>query len=200
MMDDDGIPDSKQLEYLVRDSIKYDIDFASALVINKDNHSITVKNAAYNKEVYDKKEIIWNLSFAFNGTFIWRGVIEKVGFIKREMFIWGDESEYLFRVKSHHLTIGTITKAIHFHPAFKVTEFSIIPYIPYGHVRFKPKPKDKIYFRNLGYIDSRYRKGHLLKYLLYYAIRLKFKELKYFLRYYRMGFNNNFSINLLHEY
>lgn len=199
MMDDDGIPDSQQLFYLVRDSIKYDVDFVSALVIDKDNPVMTVKDSLYDKKAYDQKEIIMNLSFAFNGTFIWRDVIEKVGFIKKEMFIWGDESEYLLRVKSKKLKVGTITRAIHYHPSFRVTYEKIVPFVPYGHVRFKPKPKDKIFIRNLGYIDGKYNKGYFIRYFFYYVLRFKFREFSYFMKYYLMGRKDDFSKNLLNE-
>ena len=159
MMDDDGIPADRQLEYLVSDSIRYKIDYANALVINKIDNSRTAANTRYDKDEYDKRKIIWNKVSPFNGTLVWRHVIEKIGFIKKEMFIWGDETEYTNRVKYNNFKVGTITRAIHYHPPFKGILYNVIPYIPFGRIVYKPRPKDKIYIRNLGYIDSVYKKG-----------------------------------------
>lgn len=197
MMDDDGIPDSKQLEVLVFESQKYELGFSNAIVINRNNHSETSDHEEYDKDKFEKMDVIFNKVCPFNGTLIWREVIERNGFIKKEMFIWGDEVEYLSRTIKNGFKVGTLTRAIHFHPEFKTTYYQVFPFIPKPRISLKPKPKDKLFFRNIGYLDANYKSHNIYRYLIYYLVRFKFHELAYFFKYYRMGFNNNFRDNLL---
>lgn len=200
MMDDDGLADSHQLEYLVKYSQKYNLDLANALVLNKNNPSETLWSSGTSKSLYDGEEVILGKSFLFNGTFVQRHVIEKIGFVKREMFIWGDDMDYKARVRCAGFRIGTIPKAIHYHPPFKGIKKRIIPFISKGTITYKPEPINKIYYRNLGYLDANYF-GHknFIKYFTYYLLRLRFKEFSYFYKYYKMGSNNDFSINLINR-
>lgn len=195
LMDDDGLPDFHQLEYLIKYSQKYHADVANALVINRKDHSQTVHGQ--NLYVFEGKEFIPEKSFLFNGTLIYRHVIEKIGFIKKEMFIWGDEVEYKARINAAGFKIGTIPLAIHYHPPFYQNSKRIIPFIPKGTATFKPTPKDKIFFRNLGYIDKTYNRHNFLRYWAYFLVRLNFKGLSYFHKYYMMGRKNDYSIKFL---
>lgn len=197
MMDDDGLPKQNQLDMLIYGSLKYGLDYANALVIDKNNHAmLSSGKEIYEKKYYDDLEIIPDKMCPFNGTFVSRKIIEQIGLIKREMFIWGDEREYTERVRHAGFKMGIITKAIHYHPCFKGELEKVIPFCNKWKIAIKPEPKDKIYFRNIGYIDKRYGKKNFFKYCLYYLIRLKFQKLNYFYKYYTMGKNNDFSISL----
>ena len=122
---------------------------------------------------------------------------QEIGFIKKEMFIWGDEREYTARVKHAGFKMGTITSAIHYHPAFKGDLRNMIPLCNKWKVAFKPSPRDKIFFRNLGYIDYKYGTKHFLKYLIYYITHLQFIRIPYLIKYIRMGRNDDFTTKLL---
>lgn len=197
MMDDDGLPAKNQLEQLIAISDKYHVDYANALVLNRDNKHLMCSGGEYNPKDYENIEFIPNVVLPFNGTFIKRHVIEKIGFIKKEMFIWGDEREYTARVKHAGFKIGTITSAIHYHPAFKGDLRNMIPLCNKWKVAFKPSPRDKIFFRNLGYIDYKYGTKHFLKYLIYYITHLQFIRIPYLIKYIRMGRNDDFTTKLL---
>lgn len=196
MMDDDGLTDKCQLEELIRVSTKYNIDYANALVLNRDNHSLLCAGGQYTNEKFANVEFIPNSVLPFNGTFVRRHVIQKIGLIKKEMFIWGDEREYTARVKAAGFKIGTVTSALHYHPAFKGDLRNIIPFCEKWKVGFKPSPRDKVFYRNLGYIDHTYGTKNYLKYIAYHVIRLQFAKLPYIIKYMRMGWNNDFSEKL----
>jgi GT2 family glycosyltransferase len=54
----------------------------------------------------------------FNGTMIHRSIIERVGLPKPQFFIWGDETEYYYRItKKNNIPVCTIASSIHYHPA-----------------------------------------------------------------------------------
>ena len=170
MMDDDGIPSSNQLEELVRVSLKYKIDYANALVVNRDDHNTLSTGNYYNPNEYSKTEYLPNFVLPFNGTLVKRHVIREIGLIKKEMFIWGDEREYTARVKANGFKMGTVVSAIHYHPIFKGDSRNVVPFCKKWKVTFKPSPLDKIFYRNLGYIDHTYGSRTYLKYIAYYLL------------------------------
>lgn len=57
----------------------------------------------------ESSEILHNQLNPFNGTFLSRKIISKIGFVKKEMFIWGDEQEYQLRTISNGFSVKTIT-------------------------------------------------------------------------------------------
>lgn len=193
MMDDDGIANSNQLEYLVIYSNKYHVDYSNALLLNRDDKNIiNDTKEVYDKEKMDQIEYIDGYICPFNGTLCYRSVIEKVGLIKKEMFIWGDEREYKLRVLKNGFKIGTITRAIHYHPFFKGNYRSAIPGIWKARVTLKPKGMDKYFYKNLGYIDATYNKKNGFPYIVSYLVRLEFASLFRFLKYYFQGRNNEY--------
>lgn len=105
MMDDDGIPDRDEIKNLIRsyDTVVSAVGkevILNALVADKDNRDYTAflwargSNRA-NKIQELQKEPFFNDIHPFNGTLVKRSVIERIGMIKKEMFIWGDEKEYM---------------------------------------------------------------------------------------------------------
>ena len=196
MMDDDGLAEPHQLENLITYSTEYSIDFANAMVVDRFNHSnILLSRKYYNGELI-KSDVIFDTVLPFNGTLIWRNVIEKIGYIKREMLIWGDEREYTARVRANGLNVATISSALHYHPPFKGEWKTIIPFINKGKVMVKPFPRDAIFYRNLGYLDVTYGFNNGIKYIIYYILRLKMGMLSYFFKYYLMGRRNDYTKEL----
>lgn len=197
LMDDDGRPDAHQITEHVNESIKYGLDFANALVVSKDTGKVmgVGVDAIYTKDYFDPIGVIYGHTAPFNGTYIWRHVMDKVGFIKREMFIWGDDREYIRRVAKAGFRMGTITTAVHYHPSFKGDRKCVIPlpFINRTRVNIKPRGMDKYLYRNIGYIDAEYGEHIGLRYFFYYFFRFKFSDLKYFFNYYKMGRQNDYS-------
>ena len=199
MMDDDGLPDKFQLENLIFVAEKYGYKVLNALVVNKDDHSrFAFGRQELLSSVDLKADYLLQPLSPFNGTFIHREVMDKVGFIKKEMFIWGDEQEYMARIRKGGYTPYTATHAIHFHPREKGSKLWAIPCIKKGQVIEKPSKMSQYFYRNLGFINWRYS-GKLVvcKNILYYTIFLlrkaKFKELTKFYKYYINGIKGNYN-------
>jgi rhamnopyranosyl-N-acetylglucosaminyl-diphospho-decaprenol beta-1,3/1,4-galactofuranosyltransferase len=200
MMDDDGVPDQNQLSELVHHSISFNLLYSNALVTSIDDPS----SLAFDLNEFQKTEELTNQPVlkgfvaAFNGTLISRKVVDKIGFIKREMFIWGDETEYTNRVRKNNFEIGTITSAIHRHPVMKGKRDNVLPFTNRFQIVVKPKHFSHFYYRNLGYNTATYanRKAVNALYIMYIAYFLRkgeFKEFAKFKRYFVNGTNNKFD-------
>ena len=126
MMDDDGIPDKDEIKNLIQ---SYDKVVSAtgkevilnALVADKDNRDYTAflwarGSKRTNKILELQKERFFDDIHPFNGTLVKRSVIDKIGMIKKEMFIWGDEKEYMARAVHNGIGLYTIPAAIHYHP------------------------------------------------------------------------------------
>lgn len=192
MMDDDGLPEQRQLENLLKYGEKGNL-VLNAQVLNKDDHTRLAFGKMELASVY-KEEITDKLFLPFNGTFIHRSVIEKVGYIKKEMFIWGDEQEYRRRMMVNGYTPMTVTSAIHYHPQEKGKKLSILPFYKGKFIWDKPKHLSWIYYRNLGYISKTYGlRRQRLYHIIAFAWRLRWGEIYKFCKYYQRGRNNIFD-------
>ncbi|MEO6539301.1 MAG: glycosyltransferase [Ferruginibacter sp.] len=117
-MDDDGYPKEDALEILLNvDTPRQSL--LNCAVINKEDKQSFVWNTSNYKTINDvKEELIEGIGHPFNGTLLHRSIIEKVGIPKSCLFLWGDESEYYYRiVKQHQIPVFTVAKSIHYHPA-----------------------------------------------------------------------------------
>ena len=122
-MDDDGYPKEDALEILL------DIDtpqrsLLNCAVINKNDKKSFVWNTNNYKTIDDvNEELIKGIGHPFNGTLLHRSIVEKVGLPKASFFLWGDETEYYYRiVKKYDIPVFTVAKSIHYHPP---TAFSL---------------------------------------------------------------------------
>lgn len=70
-----------------------------------------------------RKETKYEFSGAkmFNGTFIHRDAIKEVGNVNRDLFMWGDESNFLIRCNRKYGTVPVILDCLHYHPYTSVT-------------------------------------------------------------------------------
>jgi rhamnopyranosyl-N-acetylglucosaminyl-diphospho-decaprenol beta-1,3/1,4-galactofuranosyltransferase len=116
--------------------------------------------------------------------------------IKKEMFIWGDETEYSERAKKAGYKLYTITKAIHYHPPVKGKIGNVIPFIKKWGVTIKPSDKAHIFYRNKGYLAVNYWphkvRKEIILYSLYYFLRFNIRGLLSFLISYRRGMKSDF--------
>lgn len=203
LMDDDGIPDKNQLEELVK--YRHISWYLNAIVLDKENNEQfafipddkNIKLADIQKETLTNKIV-----HPFNGTFYNIEMIKKIGFIKKEMFIWGDEKEYTFRAIKNGIKPITVTTAKHYHPKEKGIKESAIPFIHSKRiiVIVKPQHLSHYYYRNLGYIDKTYRTiPKSIKLILinsvYFIRKCKFAELWKFYTFYFKGRKNDYFDN-----
>lgn len=157
MMDDDGFAAPDQLGTLIKYASVGNYPVLNALILNKDNHEELSFHAPIERrdEIGDV-ELINTFVHPFNGTLIHRSVIEKVGMIKEKMFIWGDEVEYMERLRVNGYKPVTVVGAIHYHPKEKGKKMRVFPFYSKLQVMDKPAKLSKYYYRNVGYMHRAY--------------------------------------------
>ena len=206
MMDDDGIANKSEIQNLLNayDDVKnvYGKDaILNALVVNKDKMDEVSFRWRHGSRLSDKVSELQKSKYLdqihpFNGTLIHRSIIEDIGLIKREMFIWGDEEEYMARAKHAGYGTYTVTNAIHYHPKEKGQKGNIIPFVSKYTLLVKPPKMSHYFYRNKGYIYSTYseKRPDRIKYIVanvvYFITHLKIEELVKFVKYFRLGSKN----------
>lgn len=119
LMDDDGFPKHDALEKLLEDNVNEKLCLRNCAVINKeDRNSFVWKTGHYAGLNEVNEQIIHNFAHPFNGTLLHKEIIKKVGLPKKELFIWGDETEYYHRIiTKNKIPFYTKVSSIHYHPA-----------------------------------------------------------------------------------
>ena len=117
-MDDDGYPKEDALQNLL-DADDGNIRLLNCAVIDKaDKRSFVWKTQQYKTLDEVDCKIIKGIGHPFNGTLLHRRIIERVGVPKPKFFLWGDETEYYYRiVRQNKIPVCTIPGSIHYHPA-----------------------------------------------------------------------------------
>lgn len=116
LMDDDGVPDKAQLRNLLAYSDQY--DYLAPLVVAKEDNT---RCAFYDYSVEEFKAkaidgLIPNEANPFNGVLYSRRLVDAIGYPIKEMFIWGDETNYNGRcIKAGYKPV-IVLKAVHVHP------------------------------------------------------------------------------------
>ena len=54
----------------------------------------------------------------FNGTLIPAKLVEKIGYPRKEFFVYGDETEYTLRSKANGAELYTVVDSLYYHPAY----------------------------------------------------------------------------------
>mgnify|MGYP001159289437 CR=1 FL=1 len=121
-MDDDGYPKEDALEKLLANET-FERSLLNCAVVNKeDKKSFVWKTGNYKTIEEVNTHIIPGIGHPFNGTLLHRAIVEKVGVPKTAMFLWGDETEYYYRiVRQHKFPVYTVASSIHYHPAAAFT-------------------------------------------------------------------------------
>jgi rhamnopyranosyl-N-acetylglucosaminyl-diphospho-decaprenol beta-1,3/1,4-galactofuranosyltransferase len=122
-MDDDGLPKEDALENLLL-AEPNELTLMNCAVIDcKDKKSFVWNTGGYKTLEEVPGTIIEGIGHPFNGTFINRRIIERVGVPRAKFFLWGDETEYYYRiVRRNKIPVCTVVNSIHYHPA---TAFSV---------------------------------------------------------------------------
>ena len=132
LMDDDGRPQNKEtLNNLMR------------VACNESNFSLINCNVLCNGDelsfkigtpyltLQEQREnipdgVIENCACVFNGSLIGKSVYEKIGTIKKEYFIRGDEVEYLMRCRNNGVKVLTVIDSLYYHPQTEYAHLSFL--------------------------------------------------------------------------
>lgn len=202
LMDDDGKPTVDCLEKMLAKSYEACLHVLNPLVINDVENELlsfglskSIKTVEDANKYKDKFNLIKELANPFNGSLIHRKIISKIGFIKKEMFIWGDESEYFKRVLKSGESFATVVDAHFFHPATKTiykTKFGFLK------IPTKPSHLEMNFYRNQGYINRKYGRlvSHriILKVVLFYLLEGDFYKAYNAMKYYIDGFFDKYNL------
>jgi GT2 family glycosyltransferase len=180
LMDDDGLPEKQALKHLLLFSER--AHFINSLVIDIENKTelsfaLKANNSKNNlKTINDAIQnasdgLIYNQANPFNGTLISKELISKIGFPKKEFFVWGDEIEFQLRAEKSNLGIATVVSALHYHPK-AITKIHKIPFFKHV-ISWSGIPlKDYCCIRNIAYIHKKYYPKSVIttifKYLLFF--------------------------------
>jgi GT2 family glycosyltransferase len=185
LMDDDGKPDKKCLENLLKH--KKEAHFICPLVlVDKNSNILSFGLYDYqNQKKYigkiddiikkNDRRFLINTANPFNGALISRQIISKIGFPKKEMFIWGDETEYMLRTQKNGFKVITVLNSIHYHPKQKKEAYKSV--IGLGTIFYTKDPTMLyIYIRNYAYLESRYKIRVFLQSILKYFVFFIFQK------------------------
>jgi GT2 family glycosyltransferase len=116
-MDDDGYPKEDALENLLKHEGN-ERSLLNCAVINKtDQKSFVWKTGNFATIDDVDVDVIEGVGHPFNGTLLHRAIVERVGVPKSSLFLWGDETEYYYRiVRKNNYPVKTISSSIHYHP------------------------------------------------------------------------------------
>jgi rhamnopyranosyl-N-acetylglucosaminyl-diphospho-decaprenol beta-1,3/1,4-galactofuranosyltransferase len=169
LMDDDGLPkqDSVRtfLEYNPNPSTCYcsvihdgsdDNNLSCGFLAQHEGKRIlfdTLASIAQFRQKYGRTDIEGTGNF-FNGVFISHQIITEVGYPQKEMFIHGDENEYLFRIISQGFCVKIMLNLIFLHPRPKVKVINVL----WHKMQVAESAPWKHYFqtRNTLYLSSHY--------------------------------------------
>jgi len=209
IMDDDGFPHQTCLEKQLKHANRYEYIMPISISI-EDTHLLTwfirAKKNRLTRSYSELKEAfpdgIMPHAVPFNGLLLHSSLIDRVGFPKKEMFIWGDDFEYQYRCMDKGVKPITILDAIFFHPEDKATYyrifFGLIPVI---------YTDSKLHFtcliRNSTYNYWNYKGKHIIlfKFFIYswlFIIKKRFalKEYRHYLLCVMDGIKGDFTRHL----
>jgi hypothetical protein len=122
-MDDDGYPKENALENLLNADDGCLRLLNCAVIDKEDKKSFVWKTQHYKTLDEVDCKLIEGIGHPFNGTLLHRRIVERVGVPKPNYFLWGDETEYYYRiVKRDGIPVCTVANSIHYHPS---TDFSV---------------------------------------------------------------------------
>lgn len=129
LMDDDGYPTEKCLELLLAEKTDYimpvSIDIQNSTQLSWPTRKRNGKKTIYYSELKDSWGKIMNYVTPFNGVLLSSNCVEKVGYINKDLFIWGDDYEHYYRCVAKGIQPVTLMDALFYHPAQKVNIMKI---------------------------------------------------------------------------
>ncbi len=147
MMDDDGAPAPDCLELLLPHMA--DHDFVGPAVVAEQDESrlcFPIRLPGRTRVVHRMADVeatavgglVADVVIPFNGVLVTRELVERIGLVREEFFIWGDDVEYLWRARRAGARIATVVAARFRHPA---TDDLGTP-IMFGRTTYNHSPSD----------------------------------------------------------
>lgn len=199
MMDDDGLPEQHQLEELFKVARKTNESIIAPIVLNVDKPDEEAFYPGTKLDLPENTDISYNTRYAcpFNGIIFHRRVFDKIGLIKKEMFIWGDEREYTLRWRKAGFRELAALKAVHYHPTIKTVRARVFPFSSKYSISLKPAHLSKYYYRNNGYINRSHFTWKVtifegVLYVIYFLRKGNIKEMWKYIKHYSDGFCGKF--------
>jgi len=172
LMDDDGKPTYNALQKLIKAiNCQSEGKIFNSLVVDKKDpdkicfgyhlgFNILNKNENYktyyslNKLKNQNLSICDGLAQFFNSTLLHKDVIKKVGYPMHELFIRGDEEEYVLRIQKAGYRTYTVIDSIFFHPDAHVNKINFL----FWHIEYEKMTDFKKYFvvRNKIWLSQQY--------------------------------------------
>ncbi|CAO3441740.1 hypothetical protein [Azospirillum argentinense] len=203
--DDDGIPQPGALAELLAQARHHGLSMVGPLVLAAEDRSTLAFPMQGTRDPDSLMAravdgLVPGTIALFNGTLIGRAVFERIGNVKREMFIWGDEYEFTLRARRAGLKVGTAVKALHIHPGMSRTEHKVLGG-RLGTVETMRADRAPHFFRNMGYIHANYEKAGVIprmiaKYTAHYLVNRDFRGLRVFLDSYLSGLRDEYPEEL----
>ncbi len=194
--DDDGIAQPGALAELLEQAERHRLDLVGPMVLAAEDRSVLAFPMHGRKRPEElaaaaQDGLVRDSIALFNGSLLHRRVFERIGNIKREMFIWGDEWEFTLRARRAGMKAGTAVRALHVHPGMTRHERPVLGG-RLGTVEVMPPGRAPHYFRNLGYIHANYEKAvtiprTIVKYTAHHLLNRDIKGLGLFLESYLAG-------------
>jgi len=185
-MDDDCKPLKETLKTLLetakRENLKY---ISSVMISDLEEKKLCFFDKKY-KKVNDlifhpnyRKDLIFDKGEGFF-SLIHKEVIKNIGFPERRYFIYGEDTDYLLRIKKR-FPVATSLKAFCLHPSCRVKRINFLGKNFYVFWREKPL-LNFFYLRNFFILFKKYR-GYIsptmtIKQIIKYLIFFSFKERK----------------------
>jgi len=129
VMDDDGEPEARCLEYLTAELGHHHFIAPRVIDINDRKHLAFNYYGSFNIEDEDSVNLdglIGNRACPMNGILFSASLVRKIGYPIKEMFIWGDERNYSARCVKVGANPITVAKAIHYHPKDRNTVYKTL--------------------------------------------------------------------------
>lgn len=194
MMDDDGLPDQHQLEELMKAAHETNEAIITPIVLNVDNPEEEAFYPGSKLNLPENTDTSYNKRYVcpFNGVVFHRRVLDKIGLIKREMFIWGDEREYALRWRKAGFHELAALKAVHYHPTIKTVRVQVFPFCSKYCISLKPAHLSKYYYRNNGFINRSHSTWKVIIiegafYVFYFLRKGKLREMCKYIKHYSKG-------------
>ena len=126
LMDDDGLPTPQCLDQLL--AYRGQFDFWGPAVLAEQRPAelcfpirlpgtATVARTLAELERVAVNGTVADVVIPFNGVLVTRELVERIGSVRAEFFIWGDDVEYLWRARDAGARVATVVDAHFHHPA-----------------------------------------------------------------------------------
>ncbi len=126
LMDDDGLPEPDCLDRLLQH--RTTLDFWGPVVVDEadpDRLVFPIRLPGRATVVHQMADVraaavdglIRDVVIPFNGVLVTRDLVERIGLVREDFFIWGDDHEYRLRAERAGARIATVVDAAVHHPS-----------------------------------------------------------------------------------